>query len=850
MLCTWARLTLYKGVPKVMFQDEAQWEAQLKGQREREERSLRDGGDRFRKKLEMAREQEQQSSVGGPRRLLTHGLVKLEAGIDAYLVEAKAKRGAKHCAIKWIEEVGPDVAAYITLKTVLDEIESKRPLSLVSRQITQYILDELRYRRFKKQQPALFEYKLGTFKTSSYSHMARRLNSVMNYVKVDVTDLQVKETQRILIGAKLIDLLIQTTGLVDVVNSERTKKGKRFTEEAQVVANPETLEWLTQANNAMEFLQPVVYPMTVPPLQWEKGQRGGYRFALRGKYCLTRKSNFNEAWSKELELKHLPVVYEALNSVQNTAWKINPFVLQTVENILTMGGGVAGIPVTEPDALPAKPATMDTDEVARKAWRKAAHLVYEKNIARRIRMLEVFRVLGICRTLKDEQAIWFPHNLDFRGRVYPIPNYLSPQGDDVSKGMLTFAQGKVMDYVAAKALAIHGANCLDTTPEGIKISKLTLNERVDWIEDHSQQIEDAGRDPMGYTWWMTAEEPLQFLAFCKEWLGWKTDGTEYVCALPISVDGSCNGLQHFSAMLKDEIGGAAVNVVPQDKPQDIYDIIATKVRDSLEVLAASGDLVAGLWLSSGLVTRKLTKRPTMTFGYGSKQFGFQNQTQHFLSKDDASKWPAIRTHFTVDGTQYTVEACKMMAQHIWDALQTTVVAAGQGMAWMQQSARIISKQGKPIGWLVPTTGFPVRQEYYQTKARQVDTMICGRLIKPSVPEDTDQIELHRQVNAIAPNVVHSLDAAALMHTVRMSMHEGVDNFACVHDSYGCVPSDMAVVARNARISFIKLYGQEVSVIADLYTQFTAQAGGEELPVPPSYGKLEISSVLASDYFFA
>ena len=35
------------------------------------------------------------------------------------------------------------------------------------------------------------------------------------------------------------------------------------------------------------------------------------------------------------------------------------------------------------------------------------------------------------------------------------------------------------------------------------------------------------------------------------------------------MDGSCNGLQHYAALALDEPGGAAVNLVPSDRPQVI-----------------------------------------------------------------------------------------------------------------------------------------------------------------------------------------------------------------------------------------------------------------------------------------
>ena len=39
------------------------------------------------------------------------------------------------------------------------------------------------------------------------------------------------------------------------------------------------------------------------------------------------------------------------------------------------------------------------------------------------------------------QTLFFPHNMDFRGRVYPISPYLSHMGDDVNRCILKFAKG-------------------------------------------------------------------------------------------------------------------------------------------------------------------------------------------------------------------------------------------------------------------------------------------------------------------------------------------------------------------------------------------------------------------------
>lgn len=46
----------------------------------------------------------------------------------------------------------------------------------------------------------------------------------------------------------------------------------------------------------------------------------------------------------------------------------------------------------------------------------------------------------------------------------------------------------------------------------------------------------------------------------------------YMSHLPVHMDGSCNGLQHYAALGRDEAGGKAVNLLPSDKPQDVYKV--------------------------------------------------------------------------------------------------------------------------------------------------------------------------------------------------------------------------------------------------------------------------------------
>jgi DNA-directed RNA polymerase len=465
-------------------------------------------------------------------------------------------------------------------------------------------------------------------------------------------------------------------------------------------------------------------------------------------------------------------------------------------------------------------------------------------------------VLSEAEAVADVDGIYFPHSLDFRGRIYPIASYLSPQGYDLPRALLTFSQSCAVDDTAAKWLALHGANRLGDTPDGRKVSALTLDERVEWVHNHTNEIIQAAERPFDDLWWAEADKPLQFWAFCREWadlIRTNDRGEVFYSSLPCAMDGTCNGLQHFSALLRDESGARAVNVVPQDGPQDVYAVVAEKVLDRL---AQSQDPIAMKWLGIhqtwGVVTRKLTKQPTMTFGYGSNRFGFTTQIISHLK--DHPSYLAIKERFSSveDGKAKDQfgHACKVMAEIIWMALGDTITNAFAGMDWMRHATKGASKANREIEWSVPGTGFRVRQEYYKEDRSRIATVLGGAVFKPSIWVATDKVDSRRQASGIAPNFVHSCDAAALMMTVVQAKAEGVESFAMIHDSYGTLAGDCETLSRCCRSAFARLYTHQ-DVLGGLYRDLAALWDDpSKCPPPPSPGELDVSHVLASRYFFS
>lgn len=86
-------------------------------------------------------------------------------------------------------------------------------------------------------------------------------------------------------------------------------------------------------------------------------------------------------------------------------------------------------------------------------------------------------------------TFYLPHNLDFRGRAYPIPPHLNHIGDDLSRGLLHFGETRPLGERGLRWLKIHLANLAG-------FDKGSFDERVNWVHAHLAEIYDAATNPL------------------------------------------------------------------------------------------------------------------------------------------------------------------------------------------------------------------------------------------------------------------------------------------------------------------------------------------------------------------
>jgi DNA-directed RNA polymerase len=142
---------------------------------------------------------------------------------------------------------------------------------------------------------------------------------------------------------------------------------------------------------------------------------------------------------------------------------------------------------------------------------------------------------------------------------------------------------------------------------------------------------------------------------------------------------------------------------------------------------------------------------------------------------------------------------------------------------------------------VTPSGFLATQTYTEIEEIRVKTRLIGS-VKIRVVSETEDADKSKHASGMAPNFIHSLDAAHL-HLVCAKMKElGVDSLAMVHDDYGTHAAHAETLAKATRATFVELYSKHdpLKELATLY---------QGLPPIPPKGSLDITEVLKSEFFF-
>lgn len=818
------------------------------------------------------------ANIGTTKVLLSETIPAMVKGLDAWFAKVNnGKCGKRHRAASLANTLKSEEIAFIVSKTILSNTMYCIGLTNLSVKIGEAIEDEVRFNTIlaSMSPKEVQSFKVGMNKRIAFQFKKRYAIQKEKHL-ADEGRVQLwnkwSPSDKFNVGMKMVELFALSTSLIHIVKVFVNGNIKYFVE-----LDADVAKYVNYQDNYLADLMMEHRPMVIPPKPWTNPFDGGYYINLKKPLQLVRMSAKDcDALYSDVDM---PTVYKAVNAIQDTAWHINNRVLEVANAVCSWKHipEALEMPTANPAEPPVRPIEADTNKDVQREWRQAMTSYYQEDNKRKAKRILVNCILKLANDFKDDEAIYFPHNLDFRGRVYPV-TLIHPQGNDFMKSMLEFSEGVELGKGGHTWLAFQGANMWG-------LDKKPIEERIAWVYENSDMIISIAEKPLDNLQWTEADSPWEFLAFCFEWNDYLKIGESFKSKLAVAFDGSCSGLQHFSAMLRDEVGGEAVNLKPDNHVHDIYGIVAEKVKELLkkdmqegtdDTIEATEDgssylkkgtkSLAREWLDHG-VSRSVTKRPTMTLCYGASKFGFADQ----ILEDTV--YPAL-AHNPLSFSKPS-QSARYMAGLIWDSLKGVVVKAVEAMEWLQTASGLLAKdkniEGKnlPTTWITPA-GFPVKQKYPKVRVKRLNTVLSGSIkifdttsgsteeatdgsvLRLAFAEPTDEIDSRKQKQGIAPNFVHSMDASHLMLTVCACVDKGVNAFAMIHDSYGVPAGYGSIMFTTVREVFVSTY-TENDVLQDLHDHICNLLSPKmlkDLPEVPTKGDLDLDCTKESMYAFS
>ena len=699
---------------------------------------------------------------------------------------------------QYLADIEPLAAAAITCKITIDKVfshkEDSNQIQNICDSIGKGVENECQMRHYERHAPGLLE----TLK-KNYWHKSIGTDQKVVVIQTLMNRYEVQQWKpwgrgnRVKLGGWLLSCVIDTSQWFEKDIRRIGRKTNSY-----VVPTAAFMAIKDQVMYNAELFSPLAWPMLIEPNDWTPEKPGGYLLneIMRG-HDMVRRSESSRIQGEK--------PFEFLNKIQKVAYTLNPLTVKVSEILQSMGRCVGKFQPICNHELPPKPYDIADNAESRKAYRRS--MAEKRNL-----MAQEFK--KSCRTrmtmetverFKNKEKFYIPWSFDYRGRIYPIPAFLTPQDTDWGKSLIRFADESFMDEEAERWIRFQVA-----TTYGL--DKETLSDRLHWTYENEEIITIIAEDPIGYVHeWEGAEEPWQFLAACDEMYHCVIKRDRISTGLPIAIDATCSGLQILAGLAKDKSTAQLVNVLPSDKPQDAYKVIAETSKPNIPLkLRPDWD-------------RKCTKRTVMTIPYNAKPFSNRTYIREALKDKDIE--------IDKEDLTQTVKAVR-------DAMNVIVPGPMRVMKWIEDEvSKAIKRGATELKWVTPS-GFIVSQQIFKKEYERITLQVLGQCNMRVSTGDTGTVDKARHKAATAPNLIHSLDASLLC----LSALDFNNPIALIHDSVLCRATDMTELSKIVREKYMHLFAEH-----DYLTDFANQIGAET--EPPIIGDLKPESVIESTYFF-
>lgn len=784
-----------------------------------------------------------------PHQIITEALPKVSKNI-IYRLEKDFERFNKGYGKKsqWYEELidqDPDTLAYISLNACYESVLKSYSLTGCLTAIGARVELEVWADELKQYDRGLFKRLVNQVtrdhSSERYRIKAARIIATKAGFKFEKWD----RSKKVHVATPLLNSVLEMSDIFEIITTEKDLKTHRtlsLTDNAAGI--------LSERLFSASWAEPMYGPLVIPPKPWEAFDTGAYQDDMLSSLVpLVRKSTSEQrrAIERDFQREREPLYVRAINALQATPLRINKRVLEVLDHCTQEKLRFAKFPELEPPQFPKLPE--DFDSLPEKQQQQLKWDQKDWHVKKREALSNLVVIHDDLKTaykMSEVGQFFLPWNFDFRGRMYPISHF-NYQRDDHIKALFEFARGKTVAEEDRGWLAVHLANVGDFE----KVSKAPLEDRIQWVEDNEDWLCLINDNPIGTVdLWIKADKPFQFLAAIFAYFS-----NEDVCHLPVSLDGTNSGVQHYSLATRNSKDASMVNLIPSQTCQDVYQNVADQVIEDLHL---DGSDEAKQWLAFG-ITRSTVKRNVMTYGYSSVERGFGDQIMEDLMQplQRNVNYGELKEH-PFGGPKEQESAARFLAAFNYKAIAKVISSVSEGMKFLQSYASALARENKSVRWTSPS-GFPAVQRYTKPDVKRVKIFLYDRqaqLLKQTrvtlngvgVKYDT-----RKSRAGIAANVVHSWDAAH-MHLVivtALDQPNPIEDFFMIHDSFGTAVADTWRFYHCIRFGLVGMY-EDNCVLSNFEIECRNRLSNPDtdlLPVPIK-GDLDIRVVLNSEYCFS
>ncbi len=889
-----------------------------------QEQSMQEGGDdRARKRRENLRDRAGLSSTDAGASLKDEVLLDVADAIDGFLLEVENRAGGPEAVwYKYVKAVPATQLADVALRGCLDSVAQNITFNTLTRKIGQATQCALFHEQLKalgrsgKRLANNIEAKAQNKYQTTDNRQEYALKLLNDAIGKDIKNLvdateQQKDVLRLLqdagqvfedwtddlcahIGCLLISAVLKGSNLFEET-SIRPDGGKHEQRFLDLTVTGKAI--LDQKNSFLDTLAPMFGPTLLPPKKWSIDSLGPYHDPALARLVPIVKHASPEqrkAIKEAMADGSLQECLDALNTLQETPYCVNEYVVDAVQYVYDndMSDQVSKFPNFIKDEREAD-ERMSKEEFA--ALDKDAQIeLYKERDARKkfnrevtANKLNVGRHLQEARDLMQYNEFYLPHQWDTRGRVYHTSDF-GHHNSDYLRAMFLFANKSKLGEEGLLFLHLQLANSWGNkpTPDAKRsLDKEKLDIRLAWVEENWEKIYEVGKDFKNhFAWWTSADKPFEFLAACREYFMFAEYGEEYESGLPIGLDATQSGGQHYAAASLNRQDGVLTNLTANEEPRDLYEavmhvanhLIDMDIKQYEAVLSGGQDLDedeetmvrrnldVAKRIKKVKLTRKACKRPSMTYFYSSRRFGFSQQLMSDwigdITKDmriEQQKTGEVKEHpLGKDGGFY----CSVYLGGVLQAaIEQVVSSAAEGQAFFKECAKMLAAENKHVTFVTPM-GFPMHQNYREqgkTKRQKVwlydrETKLVDKTKRISLASFNDNVASRKSEQAISPNIIHSMDATLLMKAVNLCAELGVKDLMTVHDSFSTTIGNAGLMSRAIRSAFVDLYSDYClysELLAQTKERLDDKSAADALQVPEK-GDLDLQEVLKSDYCFS